>query len=403
MKILTLIVTDACNLKCSYCFQQRSPKRMSRETAERSVDLHFQHSDKILGITFFGGEPLLELDLIKHVVRYSRDLARRRHKRLRFGMTTNGMLIDDATFSWLNKQRFRIKLSFDGVHPEHESLRGVGTAAKLTEVLKMARTMYDCKLRTQTVVTPLTVDYLADTIEYFYGKGVLEFDITTEFGTPWPLKALKSLESQYRRLTDFAKSYYDTWEMIPFELFTTVKREGGFKCDVSCTKSSFVSPEGEVYGCTLHVPMWRKHGEYPEDFKLSWGSVNTLYQLGVKSAEFKNAIDRVNATPYQAPVRERHTDLMKCSECPINHSCDACFVPGFQFNRGPLYVPEHVCHMNVMRMKFGEELNAYIEKRRVRRQPDVEKMEALLSKGYIGQSKPIPMTSAPIKLSSTRI
>jgi hypothetical protein len=48
-------------------------------------------------------------------------------------------------------------------------------------------------------------------------------------------------------------------------------------------------------------------------------------------------------------------------------------------------------------MKFGEELNAYMEKRRVRQQPDVEKMEELLSKGYLGQSKPIPLTTAPIK------
>ena len=78
-------------------------------------------------------------------------------------------------------------------------------------------------------------------------------------------------------------------------------------------------------------------------------------------------------------------------------------MPGFQFNRGPLYVPEHVCHMNVMRMKFGEELNAYIEKRRIRWQPDVEKMESLLSKGYLAQAKSIPLTTAPIKLSSTRV
>src|SRR5258708_7702891 len=140
MKTLTLIVTDACNLKCSYCFQQRSPKRMTREIAERSVDLLFQHDDNNLWIGFFGGEPLLELDLMKHVVRYSRDIARRRRKQIRFAMTTNGMLIDRATFGWLNRQKFSIKLSFDGIRPEHETERGIGTGIRLTEVLEMART-----------------------------------------------------------------------------------------------------------------------------------------------------------------------------------------------------------------------------------------------------------------------
>jgi sulfatase maturation enzyme AslB (radical SAM superfamily) len=402
MKTLTLIVTDACNLKCSYCFQQRSPKRMTREIAERSVDLLFQHDDNNLWIGFFGGEPLLEFDLIKHVVHYSRQIARNRRKQIRFAITTNGMLIDKAAFGWLNRQKFAIKLSVDGFRPEHEIERGQGTGGKLSNVLDMARTKYDCRVRTHTVVTPSTVDYLAETIEFLYAKGIRDFEIGPEFSSPWPMTALKSLELQYQRLTVFAKRYYDQWERLPFELFTTVKRDGGFKCDIGCSKGSFVAPDGEVYGCTFHLPMWRKHGDYPEDFRLSWGSVDHLHQLGVTSPEFKAAVDQVNASPYQARVTERHTDLMKCSECPINHSCDACFVPGFQYNRGPLYIPEHICHMNVMRMKFGEELNAYIEKRRIRRQPDVEKMQLLLSKGHVGQSRPIPIVTSPIKLTSTR-
>ena len=376
---------------------------MTKEIAERSVDLLFQHPDKNLAIAFFGGEPLLELDLMKDIVRYSRDMARRRHKRVYFAITTNGMLIDRETFNWLNKQKFAIKLSVDGFRPEHEVERGRGTAAKLAEVLEMARTKYDCRLRTHTVVTPSTVDYLAESIEFLYSRGVLEFEIGTEFGIPWSAAALDRLEAEYRKLVVFAKRYYDDWEILPFDLFTTTKRESTFKCDLSCSHGSYVDPVGQIYGCTFHIPMWRKHGEYPQDFNLSWGSVDRLYQIGFNSDEFKNAVDRVNATPYQAPIRERHSDLMKCSECPINQSCDACFVAGFQFNRGPLYVPEHVCRMNLMRIKFGEELNAHIEKRRVKRQPDVEKMEAILSRGYLSGHRIIPLTSAPIKLTSTRV
>jgi sulfatase maturation enzyme AslB (radical SAM superfamily) len=402
MKNLTLVVTDACNLKCTYCFQQRSPKRMTRETAERAVDLHFQHKDADLCISFFGGEPLLELDLMKHVVRYAREKARRRHKNLRFAITTNGMLIDRPTFSWLNQQKFSIKLSFDGIHPEHELVRGHGTAAKLTEVLHLSRSMYNCRLRTHTVVTPDTVDYLADSIQFFYYRGVLEFEIGAEFGLPWSLDALNRLERQYRRLVDFAKRYYDKWELLPFELFTTPNFQTGFKCDVGCNRGSYVDPDGEVYGCTFHIPMWRKHGEYPDDFKLSWGSANKLFQLGVNSSGFKAAVDRVNASAYQASIMERHTDSMKCSECPINHSCDACFVSGFQFNRGPLYVPQHICHMNAMRIKFGEELAAYVEKRRVRKLPDLERMQEILSRGYSTPSQLVTLSKSPKNPSEPR-
>ncbi|HZS47252.1 MAG TPA: radical SAM protein [Blastocatellia bacterium] len=402
MKTLTLIVTDACNLKCTYCFQQRSPKRMSRETAERAIDLHFQHTDETLGISFFGGEPLLELDLMKHAVRYAREKARRRHKRLRFSMTTNGMLVDRPTFSWLNQQRFSIKLSFDGVRPEHELARGRGTSAKLIEVLDIARSMYNCRVRTHTVVTPETVDYLAESIQFLYSKGILEFEFGTEFGVSWSKDALNRLEHQYRKLVEFAKRYYDKWELMPFEHFTTPNIKGGFKCDVGCSRGSYVGPDGEVYGCTFHVPMWRKHGEYPEDFNLSWGSVDKLYQIGLKGSEFKSILARVNASPYQAGITERHTDSMKCSECPINRSCDACFVSGFQFNRGPLYVPQHICHMTAMRIRFGEELAAYTEHRAVRKLPELERMQEILNCGNPASSKLVTLSNLTKKESGNR-
>ena len=104
---------------------------MTREIAERSVDLLFQHDDNNLWIGFFGGEPLLELDLIKYVVRYSRDDCAKPKK-------TDSIRNDDewnadrpGHLRMAQSTEISIKLSFDGIRPEHETERGQGTGSKL--------------------------------------------------------------------------------------------------------------------------------------------------------------------------------------------------------------------------------------------------------------------------------
>jgi uncharacterized protein len=121
LRQICLNVTHRCNLHCDYCYggdgSYGGPARhMSRNTAEQAVDFLMRASgdSEKCRITFFGGEPLLNVDLVKHIVRYSRKEASRLNKKIFFGITTNGVLLDDDNSDFLIKEKIEVTFSFDG-------------------------------------------------------------------------------------------------------------------------------------------------------------------------------------------------------------------------------------------------------------------------------------------------
>lgn len=118
MNQLVLEVTSACNFKCQYCHQtnisNRNVKNMTFEIAKRGVDLLYEHSkdaNEII-ITFYGGEPLINFDLIKSIVEYSNQ--KFLVKPLVYNMTTNASLISDEILDFLVNNNFSILISLDG-------------------------------------------------------------------------------------------------------------------------------------------------------------------------------------------------------------------------------------------------------------------------------------------------
>lgn len=137
---LILQVTQMCNFNCAYCpyagngkFDRgHYNKAMPWDIAQRAVDLLIKNSrnSKELSIGFYGGEPLLEYQLIQKVVRYSKEKAG--IKNLQFGMTTNGYMITDEMVDFFKKYGFSITISFDGPQHIHDKNRTLGANGKGT-------------------------------------------------------------------------------------------------------------------------------------------------------------------------------------------------------------------------------------------------------------------------------
>ncbi|MBP5222135.1 MAG: radical SAM protein, partial [Lachnospiraceae bacterium] len=90
-RVLTLVLTYNCNLACDYCFCGRKRKEnMSAEKAKEAIDFFMKNAEENANIVFFGGEPLLQADLIREVIRYCRE---RYGERTTFSITTNGTLL----------------------------------------------------------------------------------------------------------------------------------------------------------------------------------------------------------------------------------------------------------------------------------------------------------------------
>ena len=130
VKALCLHIAHTCNLNCSYCFASQGKYNgdravMSFEVGKQALDFLIAHSGKRrnLEVDFFGGEPLMNFDVVKQLVAYARSIEKEHHKNFRFTLTTNGMLINDDVIEFANKEMSNVVLSLDGRKEVHDRYR----------------------------------------------------------------------------------------------------------------------------------------------------------------------------------------------------------------------------------------------------------------------------------------
>lgn len=130
VKALCLHVAHTCNLNCAYCFASQGKYHgdralMSFEVGRQALDFLIKSSGsrRNLEVDFFGGEPLMNWDVVKQLVAYARTQEEPNHKKFRFTLTTNGMLIDDEVIDFANREMDNVVLSLDGRKEIHDRLR----------------------------------------------------------------------------------------------------------------------------------------------------------------------------------------------------------------------------------------------------------------------------------------
>ena len=142
LKAMCLHVAHTCNLNCGYCFASQGKYHgeralMSLETGKKALDFLIAHSGTRhnLEVDFFGGEPLMNWDVCKELVKYAREQEKIHNKNFRFTLTTNGMLIDDDVIEFANREMSNVVLSLDGRKEIHDRCRvdynGVGSYEKI--------------------------------------------------------------------------------------------------------------------------------------------------------------------------------------------------------------------------------------------------------------------------------
>lgn len=144
MRTITLQVTQNCNLRCKYCvysgsYENRthSNKRMDFETAKKTIDFLYEHSSlsESVGVGFYGGEPLLEIELLKKCVDYAKKVFY--GKDLNFTVTTNATLLTDEVMDFLVENDFYVTVSFDGPQKVQDKNRVMADGGKGSYIIVM--------------------------------------------------------------------------------------------------------------------------------------------------------------------------------------------------------------------------------------------------------------------------
>lgn len=294
IKALCLHVAHTCNLNCSYCFASQGKFNgeraiMSYETGKRALDFLIEHSGarKNLEVDFFGGEPLMNWQVVKDLVKYARSIEKEHNKNFRFTLTTNGVLIDDDVIEFANKEMHNVVLSLDGRKEIHDKYRvdyaGNGSFDRIVpkfQKLVQARGNKDYYMR--GTFTHNNPDFMKD-IETMLDLGFTELSMEPVVSKPGDECALdesdkKIIEQQYEELA--LKMIERRKEGRPFTFYHyMIDLTGGpciYKRISGCgsgTEYMAVTPWGDLYPCHQFV------GE--EKFKLGdiWNGVtNTEMQ-----------------------------------------------------------------------------------------------------------------------------
>ncbi|MBN7773055.1 thioether cross-link-forming SCIFF peptide maturase [Clostridium aminobutyricum] len=274
VKALCLHVAHDCNLSCKYCFAEEGGyqgKRglMSLEVGKRALDFLVANSQgrKNLEVDFFGGEPLMNFEVVKQLTAYGRELEKEHNKNFRFTLTTNGVLLDEEVIEFANREMSNVVLSLDGRKEVHDRLRvtcdGCGSYdAVLPMFKKLAESRNHENYYIRGTYTHYNTDFTKDLL-HMADLGFKELSIEPVVAPkdmPYALteEDLPKLFEEYDKLADEMLRRNREGNGFKFYHYTidltggpcVVKRISG--CGVG-TEYLAVTPEGDLYPCHQFV------------------------------------------------------------------------------------------------------------------------------------------------------
>ena len=274
VKALCLHVAHDCNLKCRYCFAEEGEyhgKRslMSAEVGKKAIDFIIKNSGarRNLEIDFFGGEPLMNFDVVKEIVEYGREQEKLYNKNFRFTITTNGILLDDEKMEYINKNMHNVVLSLDGRKDVNDKMRPkAGGQGSYETIVPKYQKLADSRNQTDYFVrgtfTKHNLDF-ADDVMHLADLGFKQISVE-------PVVAEEDMD--YAITKEDIPKIYDEYEKLARMIFKS-RQEGkwfnffhfnidlkGGPCVVkriagcgSGTEYLAVTPEGDLYPCHQFV------------------------------------------------------------------------------------------------------------------------------------------------------
>ncbi len=274
IKALCMHIAHTCNLNCSYCFASQGKYHgdralMSFEVGKRALDFLVENSGSRhnLEVDFFGGEPLMNFDVVKQLVAYARSIEKEAGKNFRFTLTTNGMLIDDDVIDFANRECSNVVLSLDGRKEVHDRYRvdyaGNGSWERIVpKFQKLVEAREGKNYYMRGTFTHANPDFLKD-IEKMLELGFTELSMEPVVGPESDPSSLTQEDlpvvlEQYEKLAELMLKRHREGKPFTFYHYM-IDLKGGpciYKRISGCgsgTEYMAVTPWGDLYPCHQFV------------------------------------------------------------------------------------------------------------------------------------------------------
>ncbi|MDO4731462.1 MAG: thioether cross-link-forming SCIFF peptide maturase, partial [Clostridia bacterium] len=275
IKSMCLNVAHDCNLRCEYCFASKGDfggarELMSLDIGKKAIDflIKYSGSRKNLELDFFGGEPLMNFDVVKQIVKYARQEEKKYNKNFRFTITTNGLLLDDDKIDFINKEMSNVVLSIDGRKEVNDKLRKTQNNKGSYDIIvpkfqKLVSTRGDKDYYIRGTFTKHNLDFVNDVI-HFADLGFDQISIEPVVSDPkldYSIKEedLPKVFAEYEKLAreiiNRKKSNTNPFNFFHFMIDLdqgpcVLKRLKGCGC---ATEYVAVTPNGDIYPCHQFV------------------------------------------------------------------------------------------------------------------------------------------------------
>lgn len=274
IKAMCLNIAHDCNLRCKYCFASTGDfgegrKLMSLETGKQAVDFLLKNSGdrQNLEMDFFGGEPLMNFDVVKQIVEYARSQEPIYQKRFRFTTTTNGMLLTDDIIDFINREMSNVVLSIDGRKEINDRLRvRVDGSGCYDRIVPMYRKLVEKRGDKEYYVRGTYTKYNLDFSEDVFALLDAGFDqisvepVIADATEPYAITEadLPQIFAEYERLMQRILDYEKTGKKFNFFHFMldldqgpcAIKRLRGCGCG---NEYVAITPDGDIYPCHQFV------------------------------------------------------------------------------------------------------------------------------------------------------
>lgn len=340
LQSLALHLVHDCNLRCTYCYGEGGSyggerKPMTEEVAYKAIDFLISHSGDLpsINITLFGGEPLLNMPLIKKIVEYSRKKEQETEKEITLGTTTNATLLDEETRKYLNENNITVGISIDGPKEVHDSCRitanGQGSYDQMIDNTKNLLNERDGRVTARITLTrnDMEMDKIMQYIEEMGFRKVNVAFVSGEDNSPITIKNedFEIIAREYEKIADRMVNALKNREPFYNNIFYSHLRQLNNKAPMlyNCgagRRYMAVDPDGSLFICHRFVGK--------DDYKLG-----TVFDDINK--------EKVKEVAY-AYVEHKET----CKSCWARYLCaGGCFYNSYEKGGNLLAAPDVYCDL----------------------------------------------------------
>ncbi len=308
VKALCLHIAHDCNLACRYCFAEEGEYHgrralMSYETGKAALDFLIANSGsrRNLEVDFFGGEPLMNFEVVKQLVAYGREQEKLHDKHFRFTLTTNGVLLNDDIMEFANREMDNVVLSIDGRKEVHDHMRPFRKGAGSYDLIvpkfqKLVQNRGTKDYYVRATFTKYNLDF-TDDILAMRDLGFVQLSaepVVTDPSMPYAINEedLPRVFSEYDKLCDvMANRTEDKFNFFHFMVDLNagpcaIKRLRGCGCGNDYVA---VEPHGDIYPCHqfVGIEQWKMgnlyDGTFNDDIKTYFSKVHVYSKEGCRS------------------------------------------------------------------------------------------------------------------------